>query len=148
MSNTGFDYLGYNSGTRKATSKYGASTAMTAYAKMLSKNRGSRAKFDLDQKYEKQAPKVVSSFAQRGLAGPGVQSGVYGRGMQDFANQQLTDTQRISEDETIENQRIDLDQASATADYNDQIAELEAAKAAQIANTAATLSAFKPFIGG
>ena len=148
MSDMGFDYLGYNKGKRAATSAYGASSAKNAYAQFLSQQRGTRKKFDIEQNYEKQAPRVVSSFAQRGLAGPGVQSGVYSKGMQDFATQNLTDLNRLSEDQTAEQQGFDLDQRSATADYNDQIAALEAAKASQIANAAATLSAFKPFIGG
>lgn len=148
MSDMGFDYLGYNKGKRAATSGYGASSAKNAYAQFLSQQRGTRNKFDIEQGYEKQAPRVVSSFTQRGLAGPGVQSGVYNKGLQDFATQNLTDLNRLSEDQTAEQQGFDLDQRSATADYNDQIAALEAAKASQIANTAATLAAFKPFIGG
>lgn len=148
MSDMGFDYLGYNKGKRAATSGYGASSAKNAYAQFLSQQRGTRKKFDIESQYEKQAPRVVSSFAQRGLAGPGVQSGVYSKGLQDFATQNLTDLNRLSEDQTAEQQGFDLDQRSATADYNDQIAALEAAKASQIANTAATLAAFKPFIGG
>jgi hypothetical protein len=148
MSDTGFDYLNYNRGKRAATSQYGSSAAKNAYAQFLSQQRGSRKKFDIDTQYGKQAPKVVSSFTKRGLAGPGVKSGVYSAGLQDFATQNLTDLNRLSEDQTAEQQGFDLEQSSIKADYDDQIAALEAAKASQIANTAATLSAFKPFLGG
>jgi hypothetical protein len=148
MSDFNFDYLGYNQGKRKATTQYGASSAKNAYAQFLSQQRGSRKKFDLEQGYERQAPRVVSRFTQRGLAGPGVRSGVYNRGLQDFSTQNLQDLNRLSEDQTAEMQGLELDQRQSTADFNDQIAGLEAAKAAQIANAAATLSAFKPFLGG
>jgi hypothetical protein len=148
MSDMGFDYLSYNRGKRSATSQYGASAAKNAYAQFLSQQRGSRKKFDIESQYEKQAPKVVSSFTQRGLAGPGVKSGVYSRGLQDFATQNLTDLNRLSEDQTAEGQGFDLEQKNIKADYDDQIAALEAAKASQIADTAATLAAFKPFLGG
>jgi hypothetical protein len=147
MSDFNFDYLGYNQGKRKATSQYGASSAKNAYAQFLSQQRGTRKKFDLEQGYEKQAPKVVSSFTRRGLAGPGVKSGVYNRGLQDFATQNLTDLNRLSEDQTAEMQGLELDARSERAAYDDEIARLEALKQSQIANTAATLSAFKPFIG-
>lgn len=144
----GFDYTGYNQRKRAALGSYGAKTAQNAYAQFLSQQRGSRKKFDIQQQYEKQTPKVVGAYTRRGLAGPGVQSGVYERGLQDFASQNLTDLNdaQLAMDNQAAQSR--LDDAQARADYDAEIAQLEAEKQASIAQAAATLAAFKPFLGG
>lgn len=143
-----FDYLGYNQRKRAALGSYGAKTAQNAYAQFLSQQRGARKKFDIQQAYEKQAPGVVGSYSKRGLAGPGVRSGVYGRGMQEFANKNFTDLADAQRAQDEEMQRMQFEDAQNRADYDQQIAQLEQEKQAAIAQAAATLSAFKPFLGG
>ena len=141
-----FDYLGYNQRKRAATGSYGAKAAQNAYAQFLSQQRGSRKKFDLKQQYEKQAPKLVSSYAKRGLAGPGVQSGVYERGLQEFGQQNVRDLSDLANAQDEEMNQLRLEDAQNRADYDMEIAQLEMEKQAAIAQAAATLSAFKPFL--
>lgn len=141
-----FDYLGYNQRKRAATGSYGAKAAQNAYAQFLSQQRGSRKKFDIQQQYEKQAPKLVSSYAKRGLAGPGVQSGVYERGLQEFGQQNVRDLSDLANAQDEEMNQLRLQDAQARADYDAEIAQLEMEKQASIAQAAATLSAFKPFL--
>lgn len=141
-----FDYLGYNQRKRAATGSYGAKAAQNAYAQFLSQQRGSRKKFDIQQQYEKQAPKIVSSYAKRGLAGPGVQSGVYERGLQEFGQQNVRDLSDLANAQDEEMNQLRLQDAQARADYDMEIAQLEMEKQAAIAQAAATLSAFKPFL--
>lgn len=143
-----FDYTGYNQKKRTAGSTYGAKTAQNAYAQFLSQQRGARKKFDLAQQTEKQAPKVVGSFTKRGLAGPGVQSGIYQKGLSDFATQQFNQEADINRAQNEEMQQFKLQDAQTRAEYDQQIADLEAEKMSAIAQAAATLSAFKPFLGG
>ena len=143
-----FDYMGYNRRKRAAGSTYGAKTAQNAYAQFLSQQRGSRKKFDLQQGYEKQTPGVIGSFTKRGLAGPGVKSGIFQRGMTDFATRQFQDMADLNRAQDEEMQQLQLDDRQTRAEYDQQIAELEAQKQASIAQAAATLSAFKPFLGG
>lgn len=143
-----FDYMGYGQRQRAALGSYGAKAAQNAYARFLSQQRGARKKFDVQQQMEKQAPKVVSAYSRRGLAGPGVTSGIYERGLQDFGRQ-FTDTMAdIDTGLAQEAQQADLEERQLRADYDNQIAQLEAEKQAAIARAAATLSAFKPFLGG
>lgn len=144
----GFDYLGYSKRLRAAGSTYGAKAAQNAYAQFLSQQRGTRKKFGIQQAYEKGAPQVVSAYSKRGLAGPGVKSGIYARGLQDYAMKNLSDLADLQRSQDEQAQQYRLDDAQARAEYDQQIAELEAEKAAQIASAAATLSAFKPFLGG
>jgi len=144
----GFDYTGYNQRSRAALGSYGAKTAQNAYAQFLSQQRGARKKFDLQQQYEKQTPRLVSSYTKRGLAGPGVQSGVYERGLQDFASQNLRDLNDAQVEMDNEAAQARYEDAQARAEYDAEIAQLEAEKQASIAQAAATLAAFKPFLGG
>jgi hypothetical protein len=141
-----FDYTGYNQRKRAATGSYGAKAAQNAYAQFLSQQRGARKKFDIQQDYEKKAPRVVSSFAKRGLAGPGVTSGVYERGLQEFGQQNLRDLSDLANSQDEEMNQLRLQDAQNRADYDMEIAQLEAEKQASIAQAAATLTAFKPFL--
>ena len=141
-----FDYMGYNQKKRAAGSGYASKQAANTYAQFLSQQRGARKKFGIQQDYEKQAPKVVGSFTKRGLAGPGVQSGIYQRGLTDFAQQNFMDLSDLNRDQDEEMQRLQFEGRQNTAEYDQQIAELEAQKQASIAQAAATLSAFKPFL--
>ena len=143
-----FDYMGYNQRKRAAQGTYGAATARNAYAQFLSQQRGSRKKFDLQQGYEKQTPGVIGSFTKRGLAGPGVKSGIFQRGMTDFATKQFQDMADLNRAQDEEMQQLQFEDRQTRAEYDQQIAELESQKQAAIAQAAATLSAFKPFIGG
>jgi hypothetical protein len=143
-----FDYMGYNRRKRAAGSTYGAKTAQNAYAQFLSQQRGSRKKFDFQNQTEKLAPKLVTSFSQRGLAGPGVKSGIYERGLTDFAKDRFQGMADINREQDEEMQQLQLEDRQTRAEYDQQIAELEAQKQAAIAQAAATLSAFKPFLGG
>ena len=143
-----FDYMGYNQRKRSALNQFGSRSASAAYANFLAQQRGARKKFDLQQQYEKDAPRLISQFSRRGLAGPGVRSGVYNRGLTDFAQRNVRDFGDLQSEMDQEQQRFDLDNRQLRADYDSQIAQLEAEKQAQIAQAAATLSAFKPFLGG
>ena len=148
MSDTSnFDYLGYGQRKRAAGSQYGASAAKSAYSQFLAQQRGDRQVFDINKQFEKAAPKLVGGYTQRGLAGPGVQSGIYSRGLTDFANQK-TDAINANELGTARDiQQMKLDDAGNLDAYNAQFNQLEFEKNSNIANTAANLTAWKPFLG-
>ena len=142
-----FDLTSYGQKRSALGSQYGAKAAQNAYAQFLSQQRGSRKKFDIQQQYEKKAPQVVSSFSKRGLAGPGVSSGVYGRGMNEFAAQNLRDINDVNTEIASSLDQYNMQSAADLADYESALADLEFNKNRSIANTAATLTAFKPFLG-
>jgi hypothetical protein len=143
-----FDFMGYGQRKRAALNQFGAKGASATYANFLAQQRGARKKFEIGQQYEKDAPRTVSRFTQRGLAGPGVRSGVFNRGMNELAQKNFEDVSNVDFDLNASNRQFALDQAQNQADYDAQIAELEAQKQGQIAQAAATLNAFKPFLGG
>lgn len=143
-----FDYTGYNQRRRAALNQFGSRSASAAYANFLSQQRGGRQQFDIRRQYEKDAPRAVSGFTRRGLAGPGVRSGVFGRGMTELAQKNFEDLANVQSGMDREQQEFELGQRQLRADYDSEIAALEAEKQAQIAQAAATLSAFRPFLGG
>lgn len=146
MSN--IDFFDYEGRKRAAGQSYGASTAKNAYARFLAQQRGARRKFDLQQGYEQQAPRVVTSFTRRGLAGPGVRSGVYERGLTDFAKKNLDELSAAQREMDEAIQGYNLEDANLLADYQRSLLEIDAEKQRRIADTAAALTSFKPFLGG
>jgi len=148
MSDTSnFDYLGYGKRKRAAGNQYGAKAAQSAYSQFLSQQRGDRKVFDINKQFEQAAPGVVGSFTKRGLAGPGVQSGIYSKGLTDFANQKTEDINASQLGTAGDIQQSKLGDAQTYADYQAQLAQLEFEKNSNIANTAASLTAWKPFLG-
>lgn len=142
-----FDMTTYGQKLSGLSSQYGAKAAQNAYAQFLSQQRGARKKFNFQEQYNKQAPKVVSSYSKRGLAGPGVSSGVYSRGLQDYAKGIDTAWNDLNLENSNELNNLRMQDTTGSADYNAAWADLEFQKAQNIANTAATLAAFKPFLG-
>lgn len=143
-----FNYTGFNQRKRAALGSYGAKAAQNAYARFLSQQRGARKKFDIKQQTEQQAPRLVGSFTRRGLAGPNVSSGIYEKGLQDFAKQKTQEMADLDFDLGAEQQQFDLNERQYLADLYAEQAAAEAEKQDAIANTASTLLMFRPFLGG
>lgn len=141
------DFSPFEAQRRTAGQRFGATSARNAYANFLSRTRGNRQLSLMQEGYAKQAPKVIASFGQRGLAGPGVRSGVYEQGLQDFAVQAQRDQQDIQDQLNQQQMMTDLGQADLEANYRSELADIEAEKARQIRNAASTISSFKPFLG-
>jgi hypothetical protein len=68
--------------------------------------------------------------------------------MNEFASQNLNDINDLNTQLASEQDQFGLLDKQNLADYQDQLAAIQAEKQQQIANTAATLQAFKPFLGG
>lgn len=119
--------------------QYATEQAMRSYSDFLSKQRGSRARVDTIKQYEAAQPQVVSGYARRGLYGPKVRSGLFNKGLQDYSNlynQTLTD---LDVQQSEQARLYELQSAGALDSFNSRIADLEAEKAAAIANAAKEL---------
>lgn len=149
MSDTSnFNFMDSNTRKRAALSQYGATSAKNAYSQFLAQQRGNRQVFDINKQYEQAAPGVVNSFTKRGLAGPGIQSGIFSRSLNELAKQKTENINASQMDTAGQNQQFALDSAGALDAYNAQFNEEEFNKQNNIANTAANLTAWKPFLGG
>ena len=141
------DTSGYYRQGEAAKKKFGALSARNAYAHFLSQTRGKR---DLGFAQERAAagmPKTIASYTQRGLAGPGTTSGIFAKGLQDYAIQSQREQQGIQDQINASEQEQGLDFASNQADLNSVLVDLEEQKNREIANSASSLLSFKPFLG-
>jgi hypothetical protein len=142
------DLSPYTRARRTATNAYAADSAMRAYARLLSQQRGARQITDLNKQYADQTPRLMASYGQRNLAGPNISSGIYSRGLQDFAAKQYSDANSLQSRINEQLQKIDLQQTRARESWQNRLADIEMQKQAKIAQTAAQINRMKPLMGG
>jgi hypothetical protein len=112
---------------------------MNAYSKFLSQTRGQREQQEYSRGVEKELPRLTSRYGRRGVYGQGVRSGIYRRGLEDFGTEAARQRGYMSEDLSNALRQYDLQQASSLSGYEQQLTDLEAEKARQIAEDAAAL---------
>jgi hypothetical protein len=93
----------------------------------------------MDQ-YNKAQPQVVSGYSRRGLVGPNVKSGIFARGLQDFAKQRAQGLQQFDQGQ-IESNVYDLARLNVVEAFRNQLADMESEKAQTIADAARQLFA-------
>lgn len=143
-----FDYLPYQQKASALGQTQGAKLNASIYSRFLNKQRGTRATTDLTKKFEQQTPQVIGGYTKRGLAGPGVQSGIFQKGMSDFDITRQNAVDDLAWKQADEENVLTNNDAAANAEYANAMADLEIQKQKDIADSAATLSAFKPYLGG
>ena len=131
----------YEARRRGYTQQYAATGAMNAYANFLAQQRGTRGRQDMMQQYDKAQPQVVSGYSRRGLVGPNVKSGIFARGLQDFAKQRARNVGDYDRGIAEEQRGYDLGEAQRLEAFKNQLADMESEKAQTIANAARQLYA-------
>jgi len=134
-----FDPSLFTARRRGLEQQFGAQTAMNAYSKFLSQTRGQREQQEYSRGVEKELPRLTSRYGRRGVYGQGVRSGIYRRGLEDFGTEAARQRGYMSEDLSNALRQYDLQQASSLSGYEQQLTDLEAEKARQIAEDAAVL---------
>ena len=136
-----FNPADYEARRRGYTQQYAATGAMNAYANFLSQQRGTRDRTNMMDQYNKAQPQVAAGYARRGLQGPNVKSGIFARGLQDFAKQRAQGLQQFDQGQ-LEGQRgYDLGEAQRLEGFKNQLADMESEKAQTIAEAARQLYA-------
>jgi hypothetical protein len=128
--------------------RYNTDRAMNAYGRFLSQQRGTRDLGDLYRNYQRALPTYRSTFTQRGLAGPGINSGTMQRAMGMYAGDYARDYGRTQQDITQNLQNYDLQAAQLDAAYNNAGLDIEQRKQNNIANAARAITALRPYLGG
>lgn len=141
------DFSPYEAQRRATTAQFGSTSARNAYAQFLSKTRGNRNLKLMQEQYARQAPDVIGSFVRRGMVAPNIRSGVYEKGLQDFAVQAQRSQQDLQDELNQQQTMAGLEQADLEAGLRSALADIEAQKAREIRNAASTISSFKPFLG-
>ena len=136
-----FNPADYEARRRGYTQQYAATGAMNAYSNFLSQQRGTRDRTNMMNQYDKAQPQVAAAYSRRGLQGPNVQSGIFARGLQDFAKQRAQNMQQFDQGQ-LEGQRgYDLGEAQRLEGFRNQLADMESEKAQTIADAARQLYA-------
>ena len=131
----------YEARRRGYTQQYAATGAMNAYANFLSRQRGNRGRQDMMRQYDEAQPQVVSGYSRRGLVGPNVKSGIFARGLQDFAKQRAQSFGDYDRGIAEEQRGYELGEAQRLEAFKNQLADMESEKAQTIANAARQLYA-------
>jgi len=131
----------YEARRRGYTQQYGATGAMNAYANFLSQQRGNRERQNMVRQYDEAQPKIVSGFSRRGMVGPNVRSGLFARGLQDFAKQRARTFSEFDQGQQEQQRMYDLTEAQRLESFKNQLADMELEKAQTIADAARQLYA-------
>lgn len=131
----------YETRRRGYTQQYAATGAMNAYANFLSRQRGTRQRQNIMEQYEQAQPQLVSGYSRRGLVGPNVQSGIFAKGLQDFAKQRATNLYDFDQEQLGQQRAYDLGEAQRLEAFRNQLADMESEKAQTIADAARQLYA-------
>ena len=129
----------YEARRRGYTQQYGTTGAMNAYANFLSQQRGTRQRRGMTEQYDKAQPQVVAGYSRRGLVGPNVKSGIFAKGIQDFAKQRARTLSEFDQGQTEEQRGYDLGEAQRLESFRNQLADMEMDKASTIADAARQL---------
>jgi hypothetical protein len=131
----------YEARRRGYTQQYGATGAMNAYANFLSQQRGTRERRGITEQYDKAQPQIVAGYSRRGMVGPNVRSGLFARGLQDFAKQRARTYSEFDQGQQEQQRGYELGEAQRLEAFRNQLADMESEKAQTIADAARQLYA-------
>lgn len=143
-----FDSSVYTRQAQGIQNDYTAKSTANAYSRFLSQQRGKRGITDYQQQFNRSLPGVTASYAQRGLAGSGVKTGVYGKAMQTYVGDYQQNLNRQLADQQTNTRQYDLTQSQLTSARDKALSDMETDKAKEIAMAAQYLSALKPQFSG
>ena len=141
-----YDESLYEAQRRQALNAYTQRAAMNAYNRYLAETRGQRPILELQEAAfgaKKEVPRLTASFGRRGLKGAGIKSGVYQKALSDYGAQRARQMGYAQEDLASSLRGYDLAGAGYLSDYQTQLADIESAKARQIAADAEALLQMK-----
>ena len=129
----------YEARRRGYTQQYGATGAMNAYANFLSQQRGTRERRGITEQYDRAQPQIVAGYSRRGMVGPNVRSGLFARGLQDFAKQRARTYSEFDQGQQERQRGYELGEAQRLEAFRNQLADMESEKARTIADAARQL---------
>lgn len=138
----------YERQRRGVNDQYAANASANAYARTLSQRRGNRQLGEMSRQFGRNTPRFTASYGRRGLAGPGVRSGVYQQAMQRYVSDYSRGRNNYLQDMAEQNRQYDLNDARFQNERQRALADIEAAKQRDIALAALNIQQLRPLIGG
>jgi hypothetical protein len=145
---TPYDSGAYERQKRDIEYDYGNQATTNAYGRFLSQQRGERQLGDMSRSFQNSYAPYKAQFGQRGLAGPGINSGVQHQAMQNYVGDYMRNYGWAQQDLTQQLQQYDMNQANLDAFHQQSLADLEAQKAQQIASDAQAIEYLRQLVGG
>ena len=108
-------------------------------AAFLGQQRGKRKISDIERQYTEGYDPYVSGFAQRGLIGPSVESGIARTGLEKYAQNLQRDLGTETQNMQDELNNIAITDANQQADLEDYLAQLRLQQQADILSSAQTI---------
>jgi hypothetical protein len=135
---------------RNLQNSFAQQQALNTYRRYLAETAGQRPITQLQEaafgfggqggtSYLGQVPKLTSSYAQRGLQGKGVKSGIYNRALSQYASDRARNLGYARTDLANQMQGYDIAGAQGLQNYQQGLADIESNKARQIASDAQAL---------
>ena len=137
----------YEQQRRGIEDQYAAQMASNTFSRTLGQQRGERNLSFMTQSFKREVPRFSAGFAQRGLGG-GQQSGVMRRSMSNYLGDFNTQYGEAQTDLYDQLRQFDLQGAQLGANRSASLAEMELAKAREIAYTAQNIAALRQMMGG
>jgi hypothetical protein len=142
-----FDPSIYESQRRNLLANYAQQASLNAYQRYLTDLRNQRSFANLERQAFGttstgglgQVPKLTSSYAQRGLKGQGIQSGLYNRALSQYAQDRARSLGSAQQDMDAANRGYDLTQTNLESNLRLGEQDIESNKARQIAEDARAL---------
>ena len=128
--------------------QFAQQSAANTFARNRASQKGQQGLADFRQGFQRQLPKFTAGFGRRGLAGGGIQSGVFQGAMQNYVGDYTKNLGRMEQDVWDTDQQYNFDQQRFAADRDQALASLQAQKALLIAQTAQHINGLRPYLGG
>lgn len=138
----------YVTAQNSARSQFAAESAANTFSRNLSAKRGRRDLGDMQRGFGRALPSFQASFGRRGLAGPGISSGVQQQAMGRFLGDYTRQYSDMQQNITDQSNQFDFNQSRFVADRDRALADIGMQKQALIANTAQHIASIRPYLGG
>lgn len=131
-----FDPSMYEARRRALEQQYAPQAAMARYSREGVVQDTGRSLRDLAQSYDKQLQPYQATFGKRGVASPNVRSGIYRKGLMEFAKQRMQSESDLQKSMLQQLGQYDLQEKQALDAIRGGAMDLEAEKLRQIAEDA------------
>jgi hypothetical protein len=127
--------------------QYGQQSAMNAFGRFVSQQRGKRTIADYTQNFKRQTPSWTAAWGRRGMTGGGVRSGTYQNALRNWVGDYSQNLNRAYADQQYDLNQFDLNQANLQVNKQAALTDIQVNKAREIANAARYLNALKGQFG-
>ena len=127
---------------------YSNQVAQNTFSRNQAWSKGQQGLNDYTQQFHRQLPSFTAGFGRRGMAGAGIQSGVYQNSMNNFLGDYTKGLGRMKSDLFDQDQQYAFNQQRFAAERDNALSNLAMEKAKLIASTAQNIAGLRPYLGG